>query len=186
MLRKLDFETTLVSTPAGIGQATKILLPGVGAFDHGISALADLGLVEPLREKALEGRVPILGICLGMQMLAEGSEEGRLDGLGVIQGRCVKFRLPPDSGLKVPHMGWNVPKFLRSAPLVRGYDTNARFYFTHSYHLVCDNQQDVLATVCHGVEFAAMIQRDNVMGTQFHPEKSHRFGMEILRNFGDL
>ena len=186
MLHKLGFEVELISTPADVDQATKILLPGVGAFDQGISALAELGLVEPLRNRALEKKVPILGICLGMQLLGQGSEEGSLAGLGIIHGRCARFRLPAGSTLKVPHMGWNVPLIRRDSPLVHGIDPNARFYFTHSYHLVCDDPQDVLATVNHGIEFTAMIQRDNVMGTQFHPEKSHRFGMAILRNFGAI
>ena len=186
MFRKLGYETTLVSTPAGIEAATKLLLPGVGAFDHGMSALTELGLVDALQSKALQDGTPLLGICLGMQMLGEGSDEGSWEGLGIIRGRSVRFELPEGSTLKIPHMGWNIPRIRASSPLVEGLDPKARFYFLHSYHFVCVDPGDVLATADHGVEFTAMIQHGNVMGTQFHPEKSHRFGMAILRNFGDL
>jgi len=183
MLHKLGIETALVSTPDGISGATKIILPGVGAFDHGMTALADRGLVGPLRAKAHDDKVPILGICLGMQLLSKGSEEGSLDGLRLIEGVCVRFRFAPGSTLKVPHMGWNEPIPKRTSPLLNGLDWDARFYFTHSYHLVCDDPADVLASAMHGIEFTAMIHRDNVIGMQFHPEKSHRFGMTVLRNF---
>ena len=184
--RKLGFETALVSTAEGIAQAKKIVLPGVGAFDHGMSTLTKMNLVDALRDKVLGEQIPTLGICLGMQMLGMGSEEGELEGIGLINGRCERFCLPPESGLKVPHMGWNIPTVLRETPLVAGLDADARYYFTHSYHFVCDDSQDVLATVNHGIDFTAMVQHDNIMGTQFHPEKSHRFGMAILRNFGNL
>lgn len=186
MLLKLGFEPVPVSTPEGVGAAAKILLPGVGAFDHGMSALAARRLIEPLRRKALEERVPVMGICLGMQLLGEGSEEGSLAGLGIVAGRCKRLTLPPGSPLKVPHMGWNVPLVKKDSPLLGGLDAHARFYFTHSFHFVCTDPEDVLATAVHGMEFTAMIQRSNVFGTQFHPEKSHRFGMAVLRNFGDL
>lgn len=186
MLRKLGLEAELVSTPAGVERASKIILPGIGAFDHGMNELAQRGLVEPLRAKATQERVPFLGICLGMQLMGHGSEEGTRPGLDLIAGTCVRFRFPPGHALKVPHMGWNEPVPKRPSRLLQGLDAGARFYFTHSFHLVCDDPADVLAAAVHGSEFTAMIERGNVMGVQFHPEKSHRYGMTVLRNFGAI
>lgn len=186
MLRYLEIDAKLAITPEDVEAAEKILLPGVGAFDHGMAALHAKGLAEPVREKALSSEVPVLGICLGMQLLARGSEEGSAAGLGVIQGYCRKIRPEPGSPERVPHMGWNVPDIRRPSPLTRDFDRNARFYFTHSFHLVCDDPDDVLATVRHGIDFTAMVAHENVMGAQFHPEKSHRFGMALLRNFGAM
>lgn len=186
MLRKLGYEVELISTPEAVSRATKIILPGVGAFDHGVAALVRHGLMEPLRARAADPSVPFLGICLGMQLLGNGSEEGTQRGLGVLDSSCVRFRLPPGSVLKIPHMGWNEPVFRRAHPLVADLGTDARFYFTHSFHMVCAHPEDVLATVTHGIEFVAMVQCGNVMGVQFHPEKSHRYGMALLRNFGAM
>lgn len=186
MFARLRIDVELITTPDGVAAAKRLLLPGVGAFDHGMEALAARGLVEPLRRAARDGRTPLLGICLGMQLLSEGSEEGERPGLGVIAGRCVRLQVPPGGRLKVPHMGWNVPSVRRASPLLRGLDERARFYFTHSYHLVCEQADDVLATAVHGIEFTAMIERGAVMGMQCHPEKSHRFGMTVLRNFAEL
>lgn len=184
MLHKLGLETDLAATPAAIARATRIILPGIGAFDQGVAALRARGLVEPLRERVLGDGIPILGICLGMQLLGTCSEEGSASGLGLIRGSCVRFRFPPGSHYKVPHMGWNEPTARRASALLQGLDARARFYFTHSYHMVCEDPDDVLATASHGVDFTAMIERGNVMGAQFHPEKSHRFGMALLRSFG--
>lgn len=186
MLKKLGFAVELVSTPHAVAQAKKIILPGVGAYDHGVAALENLGLIGPLREQAAGGATPMLGICLGMQLLGNGSEEGDKAGLGIIDGGCVRFKFSQGSPLKVPHMGWNVPVPRRPSVLLAGLEERARFYFTHSYHFVCERPDDVLAIVTHGTEFAAAIQRVNVMGVQFHPEKSHRFGMTLLRNFGSI
>ena len=184
MLRKLGIDSELVATPAQVASARKLILPGVGAFDHGVANLMERGLIDPIKAKVLDEQVPILGICLGMQLLGKGSEEGSRDGLGLIEGVCVRFRLPEDSGLKVPHMGWNETVPRRESPLLTGLEVGARFYFTHSYHLVCEDTEDVLAVASHGPDFTAIIERKNVMGVQFHPEKSHRFGMTLLRNFG--
>jgi glutamine amidotransferase len=184
MLRKLRFAYELVSSADGISNATKIILPGVGAFDHGMKALSSLDLISPLRERVIGDRVPILGICLGMQLLGEGSEEGSARGIGIVAASCVRFRFPPESPLKVPHMGWNELVVRRSSDLLNTLEDRSRFYFTHSYHLVCESQDDVLAHAVHGIEFTAAVQRENIMGVQFHPEKSHRFGITLLRNFG--
>ena len=186
MLRKVGAEGELVSTPEEVAKAERIILPGVGAFDHGMTALTERGLVAPLRKKALDDRVPILGICLGMQLLGQGSEEGSLPGLGIIEARCERFRFEHASTLKVPHMGWNALSPRRASPLLSGLDAHARFYFVHSYHIVCADPADVLATATYGVEFTAMVQQGQVCGAQFHPEKSHRFGMTLLGNFARM
>jgi glutamine amidotransferase len=186
MLHKLGIESRVAGSAAEVALAEKIILPGVGAFDHGITALRERGMVDALRESAIGRRVPFLGICLGMQLFGSSTEEGTMEGLGLIPGRCVRFRPAGESTLKVPHMGWNeiVPR--RACPLLRGLEQGARFYFTHSYHMICEDAADVLAVASHGIEFTAMVQRGNVLGAQFHPEKSHRFGMTLLRNFGAL
>jgi len=183
MLRKLGFESEVVCTPEAVADARKIILPGVGAFDYGISVLAERGLVEPLKKRVREDGGPILGICLGMQLLGKDSAEGVLGGLGLVDAHCVRFHFEDDHPLKVPHMGWNEIISRRDSPLLKGLDAHARFYFVHSYHLVCTDPADVLATARYGIEFTAIVQKGNVCGTQFHPEKSHRFGMNLLSNF---
>lgn len=186
MLRKLGIESELASTPDALSRAKKIILPGVGAFDHGVTALQERGLIAPLRAKVMGEKIPILGICLGMQLLGNASEEGGLKGLDFISANCVRFRFPKESVLRVPHMGWNEIMPRRRDRLLEGLDAGARFYFTHSYHMVCQRQSDVLASAVHGVEFTAVVHSENVMGVQFHPEKSHRFGMTMLRNFCEI
>lgn len=186
MLRKVGARAEAVSTPDAIERAEKLILPGVGAFDHGMTALSERGLADVLKGRVAGDGVPLLGICLGMQLLGNGSEEGALAGLGLIDGRCVRFRFADERTLKVPHMGWNVLMPRRESPLFKGLDENARFYFVHSYHLVCADASDVLATARYGIEFTAMVQRGSVWGAQFHPEKSHRFGMTLLRNFAEI
>lgn len=186
MLRKAGAAAELVDSPEALARARKIVLPGIGAFDHGVAALAERGLVDVLRGKALEERVPLLGVCLGMQMLGLGSEEGVREGLGLIRMRCERFRLPEGSRLKVPHMGWSTIAPRHASPLLDGLDGEARFYFVHSYHAVCERDEDVLATSPYGVEFVSVVESGNVRGVQFHPEKSHRYGMALLRNFASL
>lgn len=186
MLRKIGARAELVSTPEAIERAEKILLPGVGAFDHGMSALSERGMAEPLKKKVQEEKVPLLGVCLGMQMLGNGSEEGQLAGLGLIDACCQRFSFDEGSKLKIPHMGWGQLLQQQESRLLDGLDAKARFYFVHSYHLVCANHSDVLATANYGREFVAMIQHGNIYGAQFHPEKSHRFGMALLKNFAEI
>jgi imidazole glycerol-phosphate synthase subunit HisH len=186
MLRKLGVEAERVSSPEQLAAAEKIVLPGIGAFDQGMSALAERGLVEPLRSKVITERAPILGVCLGMQMLGAGSEEGELGGLGLVAATCRRFRPPAGSALKVPHMGWNRITPRRASPLLAGLDAQSRFYFVHSYHVCCEDPDDVLAVSSYGGEFVSVISRQNIFGVQFHPEKSHRFGMTVLRNFASL
>lgn len=185
MIRHVGGEATVTSDPTGVLAAQKILLPGVGSFDSAMAKLTGLGLVDSLRERAAAG-IPFLGICLGMQLLADESEEGCLAGLGLIPGRVRRFFFENESAkLKIPHMGWNAVTPVRAHPLVEGLDEGARFYFVHSYHIVC-NDEDVLLTSTHGYRFVSGIQRGSVMGVQFHPEKSHRFGMQLFRNFVGL
>ncbi len=186
MLRKIGLEAEKASTPESLDRACKIVLPGIGAFDHGMTALARHGLIEPLRKKALEDRIPILGVCLGMQMMGAGSEEGDMAGLGLIDATCRRFRPSEESGLKVPNMGWNQIVPSREGPLLAGLEEGSRFYFVHSYHLVCAHPGDVLACSRYGIDFVSVIEHGNILGVQFHPEKSHRFGMTLLRNFASL
>lgn len=185
MFRKIGVETLSVDSPEGLLGASKILLPGVGAFDAGMRALKARGLTEPLLDRARAG-IPILGICLGMQLLTRGSEEGTLPGLGLFDASCRRLLVPIGSALKVPHMGWAQLTRRKASHLLQGLDDKARFYFVHSYHVVCTDPADVLATSDHGGEFVAMIERGNVVGAQFHPEKSHRFGMQVFRNFAEI
>lgn len=183
MLRKIGAPAVAASTAADIAKAEKIILPGVGSFDHGMAMLAEHGLVEAIRRRVGVDGVPVLGICLGMQLLGRRSDEGSLPGLGLIDAECIRFQSTSEPPLKVPHMGWNELVPCRPSPMFDRLENPARFYFVHSYHLVCRDPGDVLATARYGVEFTAMIERGNVRGAQFHPEKSHRFGMTLLDNF---
>lgn len=186
MLRKVGAEPMVSRDPGVIDRAEKLILPGVGAFDEGMSVLQRHGLVEVLTERVLRAGVPILGLCLGMQLLTRGSEEGRLPGLAWLDARTVRFRFSAgEGGLRVPHMGWNEVRPCRSHPLLAGLDGEARFYFAHSYHVECADRALVLGETGYGRPFASAISRDNIMGLQFHPEKSHRFGLTVLKNFAE-
>lgn len=186
MLKRVGQPSRITSDPAEIAAAPKLILPGVGAFDTGIRNLRERGLEAVLRERALVARVPVLGICLGMQLLGRGSEEGALEGLGWLDARSVRFAPDAaDPGLKVPHMGWNTLAARKPSRLLEGLDGAPRFYFVHSYHLVPARAEDVLAETVHGRPFASAVEAGNLLGVQFHPEKSHRFGMRLLRNFAE-
>ncbi len=181
MLKRIGVDASVSSDPAVIAEADKIILPGVGAFDTGMQHLNERGLIEPLTHAAQERRVPVLGFCLGMQLLSGSSEEGQLPGLDWIPGRCVK--ITPSDELRVPHMGWNRLDVHREHPLLAAMEPRSRFYFVHSYHVVCDDDADLVATTDYGGAVTAVIARDNIWGTQFHPEKSHKFGMRLLSVF---
>lgn len=184
MLRRIEVDCEVTADSSRIADASRILLPGVGAFDAAMDRIHSAGLREVLDYKALHQRVPILGICLGMQLLTRRSEEGTRDGLGWISAET--RRLPQTSDLKIPHMGWNVAERTRQCPLTDRLDSEIRFYFVHSYCVHTDKPQDTVLRTNYGVDFASAVQSDNIMGAQFHPEKSHRFGMQLLRNFADL
>lgn len=165
-----------------LAQADALVLPGVGAFADGIGNLQRLKLVDPLTELVLEQKKPFLGICLGMQLLAKhGFENGEHPGLGWIDADAVRFE--EQMQLKVPHVGWNDVRSLRSNPLTGELGTTRCFYFVHSYHLLCRDQQDIIGTCNYGIDFPAAIQRANIFATQFHPEKSQKDGLNILRCF---
>ncbi|PBQ31542.1 imidazole glycerol phosphate synthase subunit HisH [Sphingobacteriaceae bacterium] len=168
-----------------ISQATKLLLPGVGSFDAGMGNLENSGLIEILNRKVLAEKTPVLGICLGMQMLTKRSEEGVKQGLGWIDAETIKFELDPSLKLKIPHMGWNYITVNRSNPLI-DMDSRNRFYFVHSYHVKCFDTSQSLATSNFGVDFTCMVNKDNIYGAQFHPEKSLKFGMKLLDNFSKI
>jgi glutamine amidotransferase len=181
MLRRLDVVAAVAPEPRALLTAGAIVLPGIGAFDSGVRALRDAGLFDALVERANAG-VPILGICLGMQLLTKGSEEGSLPGLGLIAATTRRLR-PGQPGLRIPHMGWNETECVDEG-LFRGFDGETpRFYYVHSYHVVCEDERDVAARCSHGETFTAALHRGRVFGTQFHPEKSHRFGKQVLANF---
>ena len=168
-----------------IAKAEKILLPGVGAFDAAMNKLNESGLREMLDKKVLQDKVPTLGICLGMQMLTRSSEEGTMAGLGWIEAQTLKFNFPHLS-LKVPHMGWNLVHIKNQSPLIEDFPEQSRFYFVHSYHVQCVHSHDVLTTTHYGIDFHSIIQHNNIFGAQFHPEKSHKFGMKLFENFARI
>lgn len=177
-----------IRTPDELDGATKIVLPGVGAFGAGINALRAAGFEEPIKRAAAEG-VPIFGICLGMQYLFESSDEmGDHRGLGLLPGRVTRF---PEAefaarGLKVPHMGWNQLHIHKQHPLVAGIASGGYAYFVHSYYVDAGDQADVLTTTDYGIDFVSMVARDNLFGIQPHPEKSHTVGLRVLKNFVEM
>lgn len=186
MFKRLNVKAIVSSDAREIERAEKIVLPGVGSFDVGMRNLRSMGLIDPLRARVVEQRIPLLGICLGMQLLANSSEEGNEPGLGWVDAKVVKFEAGLAANMKIPHMGWNSIQLSRECPIFRGMYENPRFYFVHSYYVVCRQEADVLTRTLHGVEFVSAFQKDNIIGVQFHPEKSHKFGMKLLENFAAL
>ncbi|MGE4552570.1 MAG: imidazole glycerol phosphate synthase subunit HisH [Desulfovibrionaceae bacterium] len=184
MLAKIGAGEVRVSDDrADIAAADKLILPGVGHFDTGMGSLRSLGLEPVLREAALERRIPVLGICLGMQLLFPDSEEGSEPGLGLVPGRIVRFRTAEAPGLKVPHMGWNTVEPTPGSRMFGRPEEEISFYFVHSYHAECDDPAHVAGWTRHGYDFASAVECANIWGTQFHPEKSHRYGMRLLQHF---
>jgi imidazole glycerol-phosphate synthase subunit HisH len=184
MLRRVGVRSIVTGDPDQIAAAPKILLPGVGRFDAAMREIEDRGLREVLHRKAIEEAVPTLGICLGMQLLTRGSEEGNRPGLGWIDAQT--YRFPADGRLKVPHMGWNAVAVTRESEFTAGLPADARFYFVHSYYVTTDWPSESVLTAEYGVTFTAALEARNIFGAQFHPEKSHKFGMQLLANFARL
>jgi glutamine amidotransferase len=184
MFKKIGTDAVISSKKEDILAADKLILPGVGAFDTCAGKLQESGLLEVLEEKVIKQKIPVLGVCVGMQLLTEGSEEGKLPGLGWIKGRIIKFKkekLP--ASFKIPHMGWREVKLSKDSRLFSELGDQPRFYFVHSYHPELENPDDALVTADYGYSFVAGMEHDNIMGVQFHPEKSHKFGMKLLENF---
>jgi glutamine amidotransferase len=186
MIRKVNDAAELCSKPEQLNGAKAIILPGVGSFDNGMAKLENLKFIDALHNKVFLDKIPFLGVCLGMHLLFEKSEEGSLPGLGWIKGSVKKFdfsKLKLSSDLKVPNMGWRIIKPNSNKNLFFNLENEARFYFVHSYYANCVDQSDILATSIYGHQFTCSISRDNIWGVQFHPEKSHRFGMIFFENF---
>lgn len=184
MLFRIGAESVITSDAKIIQSADRIILPGVGAFDNAMRKLDQLGMICLLNGLVLEKHVPILGICLGMQLFTKCSEEGSLPGLGWIDAETVRFRFDSkNANLKIPHMGWNIVEVKQRRFIFKDMCVESRFYFVHSYHVCCNEESNVLATSSYGITFHSAIIRDNIVGTQFHPEKSHKFGMKLLYNF---
>lgn len=185
MLNKLGEETEFVSTSNELKNVKKLIIPGVGSFDSAMSKLREIPQLEnELRIKAFEDKVPILGICLGMQLLVNSSQEGKLNGLSFIDGKVLKF--PTSENFKVPHMGWNNVNINKNVILTENLNDNSRFYFVHSYYVKTKNSKNILMTTNYNLEFASGIFNKNIYGVQFHPEKSHKFGKELLKNFLEI
>lgn len=184
MLKRVGAQAKSSNVIADIENADKLILPGVGAFDAGMRTLRDSGLVGILNEQALEVRKPVMGVCLGAQMLGRRSEEGDEPGLGWVDMDIVRF--DKREGRKVPHMGWNQISKTQEHQILAGLDDESRFYFVHSYFMAPDNEQNILLAADYGQRFTAAVVKDNIFGFQFHPEKSHRFGMQLFRNFVEL
>jgi glutamine amidotransferase len=186
MIAKAGGQSTFVSSPEQFNCVSKIIMPGVGHFDEGMRALSASRLIKPMLSLVSKNSMPLLGICVGMQLLCRSSEEGNEVGLGLINAKVIKFRLDAQKSLKVPHMGWNIVKSAKPNLLLPHDEAEQRFYFVHSYHVVPDKSDIVIGTANHGGEFCAAFQKDNIFGVQFHPEKSHQFGMALMKRFLEL
>lgn len=187
MFERIGVSSEITTDKESIERSEKLILPGVGAFSYAMDQLNSMGLKELLDRKVLVDKVPVLGICLGAQLLFEFSQEGQKEGLGWIEGEIVKFdKDRMDKDLKVPNMGWNDVVTLKNSSLVEELSSDARFYFAHSYHMECKNQNDPLLSANYGYTYTSAIARDNIYGVQFHPEKSHKYGMKLLANFAGI
>ena len=187
MIKKLGFNPYIASKPCDIINAEKLILPGVGSFDAGMKNLIELNMISVLNEKVQEKKTPIMGICLGMQLMTSSSEEGSMSGLKWVDANTKKFNFIDNfSSLKIPHMGWNNAVFKDGNLLNNSYNEIKRYYFVHSYHVICNNEDDIIAYTEYGYRFVSAFQRENVIGVQFHPEKSHKYGMELMNAFLSL
>lgn len=184
MLRKGGAKAILSSKPEDLLQANRLILPGVGAFDAGMHNLMKLGYMDALNYKVLQERTPILGICLGVQLFTRSSEEGQTSGLGWLDAQTIRFSFENSlEQRKIPHMGWNNLRICKPTPLFPNSELERRFYFVHSYYVKCNNSSDILTRTTYEIEFTSSVCRGNILGVQFHPEKSHRFGLEFFKAF---
>lgn len=184
MLKRIGINAKISDSIEDIKTADKLILPGVGKFDYGMEQLNKTGLKDTITNRVMNDKIPILGICLGVQLLTEGSDEGLLPGLGFIKGRTIAFdKGKLEAEQKIPHMGWSEIKGYSNSLLFKDMYDDPRFYFVHSYHLEIEDPTEVIAKANYGYSFAAGIEKGNILGVQFHPEKSHKFGMKLLENF---
>ncbi|MFA6980582.1 MAG: imidazole glycerol phosphate synthase subunit HisH [Ignavibacteriaceae bacterium] len=187
MLKRIGVDSIISNDKKLIENADKIILPGVGSFDSGMSNLKKAGLVNILERKVLVDKVPFLGICLGMQLITRKSEEGELNGLGWIDAETKKFDSTiQDKKMIIPHMGWNKVYPVSDCLLFNDMDNEMRFYFVHSYYVHCENKEEIAGETDYGSRFTSVIQKENIFATQFHPEKSHKYGLTLLKNFVGL
>ena len=187
MLKKIGFKASVASDAEMLQDAEKLILPGVGAFDAGMRKLRETGLIPTINELVLDKKIPTLGLCMGMQLMTQKSTEGVEVGLGWFNAETIRFHFPPEQGhLKIPHMGWNTISPRRDHPLFTNFEDEERYYFVHSYHVICHDENLTLAETEHGYSFPSIIQKENIIGAQFHPEKSHKFGMKLLKNFAEI
>ncbi len=180
MIKKVGYKSIITSDLKEVKKATKLILPGVGSFDNGMRNLKELGMIEVLNQKVLIEKTPVLGICLGMQLMTKSSEEGKLSGLGWIDAETKKF---VSDTLKIPHMGWNIIKHQKNSQLFDEIEREKRFYFVHSYCVSCNQEADILTNTNYIQDFVSSFEKENIVGVQFHPEKSHKFGMNLIKNF---
>lgn len=180
MIKKIGYKCIVTSNLEEIKNATKLILPGIGSFDNGMRNLQELNMLDVLNQKVMVDKTPILGICLGMQLMTKNSEEGKLSGLGWIDAETKKF---VSDTFKIPHMGWNIIKHQKISKLFDEFESEKRFYFVHSYCVSCKQKADILTSTNYIKEFVSSFEKENIIGVQFHPEKSHKFGMSLIKNF---
>lgn len=186
MLKKVGSDSIITSDPEQIRRAEKIVLCGIGAFDDGMTKLENMNIVDVLKQKVLEDKTPILGVCLGMQLFTKGSEEGNKEGLGFVDAYTKRFDfsgIKTEKPLRVPHMGWNVARNVKQSKLYENMYDEPRFYFVHSFYVSLARPEDELLQTNYGKAFTSAFEKDNIIGVQFHPEKSHKYGMRLYENF---
>lgn len=187
MLRKLGKPNIITSDLNEIEKAEKLILPGVGHFDYGMQKLIDSKLIDILNFKVKEDKVPFLGICLGAQLMTKHSEEGKLPGLCWFDAEVKRFAFSPgNTSLRIPHMGWNYVDIKKETPLTKDLPQEPRYYFVHSYYIKANNPSDIMLTTKYGYDFVSALSYENIFAVQFHPEKSHKYGLKIFQNFLDL
>lgn len=185
--KQLNIPVTVAKTADDLKYTSKIILPGVGHFDYAMEQLEASGMRQKLDKLVLESKVPVVGICVGMQMLASSSDEGKLPGLGWLDASVKKFdEKSIQYATHLPHMGWNDIKPVKENSILKGMENDAKFYFLHSYYFHCNRSEDTIAVTDYGINFSCAVNKENIYGVQFHPEKSHQYGIQLLKNFADL